>query len=416
MDVIVVGAGIGGLTLALMLQQRGVPVRVFESASEIRPIGVGISVLPHASRELDELGLLPDLLRVAIAAEESCFFNRFGQFIYKEPVGTLAGYQWPQLQIHRGDLQQVLFNAFVAGAGADRVVTGRRCVRVDQDGDKATAHFVVGGPDGPVEAVVGSAVVACDGIHSAVRKQLYPDEGGPIYAGVNMWRGVTRWKPYLTGASYVRAGWLTHGKMVIYPIRNAIDDEGRQLINWVAEIETPKHDRQDWNKQGRLEDFIGAFEDWHFDFLDVPAMIRAADTILEYPMVDKDPLGRWSFGRVTLLGDAAHPMYPRGSNGAGQAILDARALADSLAAHDDVGAALKAYEDQRLAATAAVVRTNRSMPPDAILREVYLRSGDKPFARIEDVIDPAELAAITNSYKRIAGYDRQTLEAKRAAV
>lgn len=412
MDVIVVGAGIGGLTLALMLHRRGVPVRVYESAAEIRPIGVGISVLPHASRELDALGLIPALLAVGVEAKESCFFNRFGQFIFKEPVGRAAGYPWPQLQVHRGDLQQVIHRAFIAEAGADCVITGRRCVAVEQDGASATAVFTRA--DGTTERVAGRAVIAADGIHSAVRRQLFPNEGGPIYSGVNMWRGVTRWKPFLTGQSYVRAGWLTHGKMVIYPIRNAVDADGNQLVNWVAEIETPKHDAQDWNKRGRLEDFIGAFADWHFDFLDVPAMIRAADAILEYPMVDKDPLPKWSFGRVTLLGDAAHPMYPRGSNGAGQAILDARALADALAATDDAVAALKAYEEARLAATAAVVRTNRTTPPDAILREVYLRTGDKPFDRIEDVIDPAELAAITNSYKKVAGYDRQTLEAKPA--
>jgi 2-polyprenyl-6-methoxyphenol hydroxylase-like FAD-dependent oxidoreductase len=411
MDVIIVGAGIGGLTLALMLHRRGIPARVFESASEIRPIGVGISILPHASRELCELGLKDELARVAVTARESCFFNRFGQFVYKEPVGTYAGYEWPQFQIHRGDLQQALYQQFVREAGADRVVTGRRCVRVEQRGDRAIAHFSRAGSEA-TEAVDGIAVVACDGIHSVVRKQLHPNDGGPIYSGVNMWRGVTVWKPYLTGASYMRAGWLTHGKMVIYPIRNNVDAAGNQLINWVAEIETPNHDRQDWNKQGRLEDFIGAFDDWHFDFLDVPAMIRAADSILEYPMVDKDPLDRWSFGRITLLGDAAHPMYPRGSNGAGQAILDARALADALADNPDVEAALKVYEDKRLGATAAVVRTNRTTPPDAILQEVFLRSGDKPFARIEDVIDPAELAAISNRYKKVAGYDKQTLAAK----
>ncbi len=415
-DIIIVGAGIGGLTLGLMLHRRGIPVRIFESASAIRPVGVGISILPHASGELCGLGLQEALARAAVTARESCFFNRFGQFIFKEPVGTFAGYEWPQFQIHRGDLQRVLNEAFAREAGAERVLTGHRCVRVEQDGQRAVAHFAAARPGEPSETVSGAAVIGCDGIHSVVRAQLHPHDGGPIYSGVNMWRGVTRWKPYLTGASYMRAGWLTKGKMVIYPIRNDIDAEGHQLINWVAEIETPQHERQDWNKEGRLEDFIGAFEDWHFDFLDVPAMIRASEMILEYPMVDKEPLDRWSFGRVTLLGDAAHPMYPRGSNGAGQAILDARALADSLAENNDVETALKAYEDKRLAATAAVVRTNRTTPPDAILREVYLRSGDKPFARIEDVIDPAELAAITNRYKAVAGYDRHSLEAKRSVA
>ncbi|HVZ14409.1 MAG TPA: flavin-dependent oxidoreductase [Bauldia sp.] len=412
MDVIIIGGGIGGLTLALMLHRRGIPARVYESAPEIKPIGVGISILPHASKELCELDLEAELARVAVTARESCFFNRFGQFIYKEPVGTYAGYPWPQFQIHRGDLQQVIYQAFVREAGADRVITGHRCVGVEQTGDRAVAIFSRGSGAETVR-VEGTAVIGCDGIHSVIRKALHPDDGGPIYSGVNMWRGVTIWKPYLSGASYMRAGWLTHGKMVIYPVRNNVDGQGNQLINWVAEIETPDHDRQDWNKQGKLEDFIGAFADWHFDFLDVPAMIRAADSILEYPMVDKDPLDRWSFGRITLLGDAAHPMYPRGSNGAGQAILDARALADALADNrGDVAAALKVYEDKRLAATAAVVRTNRTTPPDAILREVYLRSGDKPFARIEDVIDPADLAAISNSYKKVAGYDKQSLAAK----
>ena len=413
MEILIIGAGIGGLTLALMAHRQGVPVRIFEAAPEIRPIGVGISILPHASRELTELGLQAALERVAVVAKESCFFNRFGQFVYKEPVGTYAGYPWPQFQIHRGDLQQVLYEAFVAEAGADRVVTGRRCIAVEQDTAGATATFACA--DGREETVRGAAIVGADGIHSLVRKVLHPDDGGPIYSGVNMWRGVSRWKPFLTGQSYMRAGWLAHGKMVIYPIRNDIDAEGRQLINWVAEVETPDHERQDWNKRGRLEDFIGHFADWHFDFLDVPAMIAAADEILEYPMVDKDPLDRWSFGRITLLGDAAHPMYPRGSNGAGQAILDARALADSLATEKDIAKALTAYDAIRVGATAAVVRTNRTTPPDAILREVWLRSGDKPFDRIEDVISPDEMAEITNRYKKVAGYDRQSLAAKQAA-
>jgi 2-polyprenyl-6-methoxyphenol hydroxylase-like FAD-dependent oxidoreductase len=413
MDVIVVGAGIGGLTLGLMLHRKGVPVRIYESAPEIRPIGVGISILPHASRELCLLGLEPALTRVAIVAKESCFFNRFGQFIFKEPVGRYAGYEWPQFQIHRGDLQQVLYEAFAREAGAERVLTGRRLRAFEQDAAGVTAHFALAASDA-IEEGRGAALIGCDGIHSAVRRQLHPNDGGPVYSGVNMWRGVARWQPYLTGASYMRAGWLTHGKMVIYPIRDNIDGEGRQLINWVAEIETPKHDRQDWNKAGRLEDFIGAFEDWRFDFLDVPAMIRASEMILEYPMVDKEPLDRWSFGRVTLLGDAAHPMYPRGSNGAGQAILDARALADSFGEHRDVEAALKGYEDKRLAATAAVVRTNRTTPPDAILREVFLRTGDKPFERIEDVISPAEMAAITDRYKQVAGYDKAALAGRAA--
>jgi len=244
-----------------------------------------------------------------------------------------------------------------------------------------------------------------------VRRQLHPAEGAPRYSGVNMWRGVTAWEPFLSGASMVRAGWLTHGKMVIYPIRENVDASGRQLVNWVAEIETPRHrEQRDWNRPGHVDDFIAAFADWHFDWLDVPAMIRATEPVLEYPMIDQDPLPWWTQGRVTLLGDAAHPMLPRGSNGAGQAILDAVALADALLAHPaDPAAALAAYEAMRLPATSKVVLTNRTNPPDAIIREVHVRTGDKPFRRIEDVISQDELRAISESYKRIAQYDRETL-------
>jgi 2-polyprenyl-6-methoxyphenol hydroxylase-like FAD-dependent oxidoreductase len=222
-----------------------------------------------------------------------------------------------------------------------------------------------------------------------------------------MWRGTTRMKPILSHATMVRAGWLAHGKMVIYPIRDYPD--GTQLMNWVAEIETPTHAANDWARPGKLDDFLPNFADWHFDWLDVPAMIRAAEVVLEYPMVDKDPLPRWSHGRVTLLGDAAHPMYPRGSNGAGQAILDAKALAECLGAHADPTAALQEYEFRRLGPTAQVVRTNRTAPPDAIIREVWQRTGDKPFARIEDVISAEELTAMLDGYKKVAGYDKAAL-------
>ncbi len=407
-EIIIIGAGIGGLSLALMLEERGIRTRVFEAAADIQPIGVGISLLPHASKQLCDLGLRDALARTAITTTYSNFYTRFGQLILSEPLGLLAGYDVPQFQVHRGDLQRILYSALVARAGTRCVVTGHRCVAVEQDGPGAVAHFV-DGEGKPLPPVRGKAVIGADGIHSVIRSQLHPDDGNPIYSGVNMWRGVTRWKPYLDGSSYVRAGWLSHGKMVIYPIRDNIDGEGTQLINWVAEIETADHARQDWNRRGRLEDFIGAFEDWHFDFLDIPAMIRAADTILEYPMVDKDPLPRWSFGAISLLGDAAHPMYPRGSNGAGQAILDARALTDALVEHKDAYEALRAYETVRLGVTAEVVRTNRTTPPDVILKIIHERSGDKPFDRIEDIIDPAELIAISNRYKAVAGYHRQQL-------
>jgi len=415
MEVVIVGGGIGGLTLALTLERAGVPSRVFESSPEIRPVGVGINLLPHATKELARLGLDADLARVAVETREAVFFNRFGQLIYREPLGRAAGYEQPQFSVHRGDLQTVLLDAVRRRLGHDRVLAGWKCVGFEQDSTGAVALFrsSLSGEQLPPQR--GSVVVACDGIHSVIRKQLHPHEGEPIYSGVNMWRGVTRWPAFLSGASMVRAGWLECGKMVIYPIRERIDAEGRQLVNWVAEIETPRHQQRDWNRRGNLDDFLGAFEAWHFDWLDVPAFIRAADAVLEFPMVDQDPLPWWTQGRVTLLGDAAHPMVPRGSNGAGQAILDARALAEALVTHRDPAEALQAYEAKRREATASVVRMNRQNPPDAILREVFVRSGDRPFERIEDVIPVEELKAISERYKRVAGYDRESLAGPAAA-
>jgi 2-polyprenyl-6-methoxyphenol hydroxylase-like FAD-dependent oxidoreductase len=407
-DIIIVGAGIGGLTLGLALHAAGIPCRIFESAAEIRPVGVGINLLPHATKELAALGLEAALARVAIETKDAMFFNRFGQLIYQEPAGRAAGYDHPQFSIHRGDLQMALLDAFVARAGRDRVVTNHHCIGIEQDQSGVSIHFS-DGPGGTNRSTVrGRVAIACDGIKSAIREQFFPDEGEPRYSGVNMWRGVTRWKPMLSGASMVRAGWLSHGKMVIYPIRPAGAD-GLQLVNWVAEIETPTFRKRDWNRPGAIEDFIGAFADWHFDWLDVPALIRGAESVLEFPMVDQDPLPRWSFDRVTLLGDAAHPMVPRGANGAGQAILDARALTSALLANDDPIAALAAYEKQRLDATTRIVLTNRTNPPDAILREVFQRTNDQPFRAIDDVISRDELVALSEGYKRIAGYSKEAL-------
>ena len=407
-DIIIVGAGIGGLTLGLALHAAGIPCRILESTAEIRAVGVGINLLPHATKELAALGLEADLARAAISTQDATFFNRFGQLIYQEPLGRAAGYAHPQFSIHRGDLQMILLEAFRSRAGADRISTNRHCLAVEQDESGVRVHFSDGPDGGDRSTVRGRVAIACDGINSAIRKQFFPAEGEPRYSGVNMWRGVTRSKPILSGASLVRAGWLSHGKMVIYPIR-AADADGLQLMNWVAEIETPVYRKRDWNRPGSLDDFIGAFADWHFDWLDVPALIRGADSVLEFPMVDQDPLPRWTFGRVTLLGDAAHPMVPRGSNGAGQAILDARALTSALLAGDDPVAALAAYEKQRLEATTRVVLTNRSNPPDALLREVFERTNDQPFGAIDDVISRDEIAALSEGYKRIAGYSKEAL-------
>ena len=409
--VLILGAGIGGLSLALSLHQAGIACRVYEAVPALKPQGVGINLLPHAVRELAELGLMPALDAVAVRTRESVFFNRYGQLIFREPAGLEAGYDWPQYSIHRGDLQSTLLAETLARLGPDSVVCGHACTGVSQDDRGVTAHFAA--PDGAVLPDVRAAVaVGCDGIHSVLRKQLYPREGPPRFSGVNMWRGVTRWKPFLSGASMVRAGWLSVGKMVIYPIRDAIDEQGRQLVNWVAEINSAQPAQRDWSRAGRLEDFLPTFADWHFDWLDVPALIRAADAVLEYPMVDQDPLPRWTHGRLTLLGDAAHPMVPRGSNGAGQAIIDARCLAGALMKTGVGPQALEDYDHERVGATTAVVLTNRSNPPDSILREVHQRSGGRPFERIDTIVSSAELQAISDNYKRVTGSDPAQLRAR----
>lgn len=405
-EIIILGAGIGGLTLALSLHQAGIPCRVYEAVPELKPLGVGVNLLPHAVRELTELGLLPQLDAVGVRTKESIFFTEHGQLIFREAAGEHAGYDWPQFSIHRGDLQTLLHEETLRRLGPDSVVCNSRCTGVTQDAEGVTVHFA------NAPSVRGAVAVGCDGIHSALRKQLYPNEGAPRYSGVNMWRGTARWKPFLSGASMVRAGWLSVGKMVIYPIRNDIDAQGHQLVNWVAEIHSPQPAMRDWSRVGRLEDFMPAFADWHFDWLDVPALILASDTILEYPMVDQDPLPRWTHGRVTLLGDAAHPMVPRGSNGAGQAIIDARFLAGALKDQGVGNAALEDYDRVRVKATTDVVLTNRSNPPDAILREVFERSGGQRFEQIEDVVTTAELQAISDNYKRVAGYDPVALKAR----
>jgi 2-polyprenyl-6-methoxyphenol hydroxylase-like FAD-dependent oxidoreductase len=257
-------------------------------------------------------------------------------------------------------------------------------------------------------------VVACDGIHSAVRRQLHPGEGDVVHAGITMWRGLSRHAPFLSGGSHVRVGSLRTGKLVVYPIRNL--DDGTQLVNWVAEVAAHERVDADWSRPGELADFIDYYRDWHFDWLDVPKLLESAELILEYPMADRDPLDRWAHGRVALLGDAAHPMLPRGSNGAMQAVLDARTIADELAAGDDPAAALARYERRRLEPVNHVVLTNRSTPPDVLIETVHERTGDRPFAQLSDVIDEAELHALLERYKRLTGYDAETLAARAAAT
>jgi 2-polyprenyl-6-methoxyphenol hydroxylase-like FAD-dependent oxidoreductase len=397
MEVAIVGGGICGLSLAVNLKSRGISCRVYERAPELKELGVGITLLPHAMREFSALGLDDRLLNIGIENRESRFYNRFGQLIYKEPRGKLAGYQYPEVCIHRGRLHMILFKAAQERLGPEAILTDHECTGVEQDERNAIAHFKAR------ESVRADIVVDCEGINSAIRKQFYPDDK-VAFAGINTWRGVTRRKPILDGRTYMRVGSILTGKIVIYPIIDNIDGDGLQLINWMAEIKRDSFEQNDWNKPGSLADFFPLYEDWHFDWLDVSQMIRDADQILEYPMVDKDPIEQWTFGRVTLAGDAAHPMYPRGSNGAAQAAIDARTLADFLHSHADPRDALKAYETARAGPAAQVVRTNREHPPDFINIKVEELVGDRPFDDLDKYITQEELRALSENYKRIAGF------------
>jgi 5-methylphenazine-1-carboxylate 1-monooxygenase len=404
MDILIVGGGIGGLTLALAVHAAAPDsrIRIFEAAADVRGLGVGINLGPHAVKELSALGLEDALVAVACTPQDYAFFTRHGQLVYRELWGRAAGHQWPHLSIHRGDLHQVLLAAVRERIGARNFITGHRCTAFEQDEDAVTARFAA--PDGAALAAQrGDILIGCDGIHSVVRRQLYPNEGAFCYRGINLWRGVTRQQPFLTGRSIARIG-ARHATLIIYPIRDAIDAAGNQLINWVAEIERDVAVAVDWSKPGRLEDFYPTYQDWTFDWLDAAAMIRNADLILSYPMVDRDPLERWTFGRATLLGDAAHPMYPQGGNGGAQAIIDAATLGRLLKSAPDPVAALQAYEAERAPATGRIVLQNRSAPPNVIVDTVEQRTGGKRFERLEDIISQDELRAIFERYQKVAGY------------
>ena len=402
MNIAIVGGGIAGLSFALGLHKRGIDCDVFEAVTDIKEIGVGITLLPHAMRELAELGLQDALEAVGIENLESVFYTQHGQYVYKEARGRHAGYTLPEIGIHRGKLHRILFDAAVSRLGADKVHTGMRCSAFSQNDNGVEIEFSNAHTQTSLK-VQAQIAVACDGVNSVVRTQMHPQDA-LCFAGINTWRGVTVHPPILTGKSYLRIGTVEVGKMVIYPIVDNVDGKGNQLINWVAELQKPNAAMNDWNRPGDPAVCAEIFKDWTFDFLNVPELILKADKVFEYPMVDKNALPFWTQGRVTLMGDAAHPMYPRGSNGSAQALIDARTLADQLAQHTDPKEALKAYEVLRLAPTAKVVETNRNVPPDFIIMKAQELSGGKPFRHIDDLITQDELRQISDHYKTVAGF------------
>lgn len=407
--ILIAGGGIGGLVCALQLHRLGVAVEVFEASREIRALGVGINLLPHAVRVLRDLGLETALAETAIETGEWAFFNRHGQSVWREARGRAAGYTVPQYSIHRGELQMILHRAFCERIGAGHLHLGARVEAVEQNDRQVRLHFA----NHSQPSVTGAALIAADGIHSVVRRQFYPDEGEPRFAGRMMWRGVTETEPVLSGRSMVWVG-NDAQKFISYPISETLRQQGRARLNWVAAVQVPRDQtlpRSDWNREVDRALFSQRYDSWRFPWLDIPDIIRRAPAVYEFPMVDRDPLPGWTRGRITLLGDAAHPMWPIGSNGASQAILDTEALAQQLVEQQcqvtaqALPQALLAYEAQRRPATAAVVLANRRGGPDQVLQLAEERAPDG-FDDIEQVIPLVEREAIAARYKQTAGFDK----------
>ncbi len=408
MRVLIVGGGIGGLATALSLHEQGIECEVFERSGSIRELGVGINTLPHAIKALTELGLLERLDEVAVRTHELIMTDRFGNEIWREFRGVDAGYDVPQFSINRGKLQGVLYEAVRERLGDDAVHTGHRLVSYTQDGDGVTAEFV--DRDGnPLATARGDALIGADGMHSVVRASMYPDEGPPRWSGVMMWRGAVDWPVFLTGQSMIVAGGNA-AKLVLYPIGPGSTPNHR-LTNWVvcsriAEPGTAPPRREDWSRAGDRAELQPYLDRLTVEHLDLEALVDATPEFFEYPMCDRDPLPSWTVGRVTLLGDAAHPMYPMGSNGGSQAILDARFIARCLATSPNVESALQLYEESRLPLTAQIVRMNRTGGPEGVI-DVVEDLAPEGFDHIDDVVSRADLEAILKGYATAAGFARE---------
>ncbi len=409
--VLIAGGGIGGMALALTLHQVGVPCVVFESVPQLRPLGVGINLQPNAVRELFDLGIGADLLdRIGLPAREWALVGRNGQEVYSEPRGLAAGYRWPQYAVHRGQLQMLLADAVRERLGPQALQLGQRVTGYRQTADGVTA--LLEDRDGHRHEASGRLLLAADGLHSAVRAQMHPQQPPIQWGGAILWRGTTPGVPVRTGASFVGLGSARH-RVVLYPISPVDAATGLATINWIAEITVDNRDgwtQGDWNRRVQPSDFAHHFDGWNYGWLDVPAMLRGAAEVFEYPMIDRDPVPTWVDGRVALVGDAAHVMYPTGSNGASQAIIDARVLGAAMVAHGVGPAALQAYDQRLCADVSALVLRNRGAGPFGLLNLVDERCGGV-FDHIDDVIPADERAAFMARYKAAAGFAIETLNA-----
>ncbi len=414
MTVLVAGGGIGGLTMALTCHEIGVPVTVLESVREIKPLGVGINLQPNAVRELMDLGLGPKLDSIGIPTKEWALVGRNGNDIWAEPRGIDAGYNWPQYSVHRGELQMLLYHEVLDRLGPDSVLAGHRvegyrnrAQNHQQSGVEVTAH------DRHNDATVtlhADVLLGADGLHSAIRAQMHPGESEPIWGGAVLWRGSSMGKPIRTGASFTACGSLDQ-RFIHYPISPVDPATGLQHINWIAELTFDPSGgwrESDWNRRADLDEFLPQFEDWTFDWLDIPQLIRSTDEIYEYPMVDRDPVDSWVDGNVALMGDAAHVMYPVGSNGASQAIIDARVIGAAFLKRGVSSNALNSYEAALLNDMSALVLRNRGAGPLAILGEVDKRCGGV-FDDIDDVLERSEVEAFMARYKAAAGFAIEAL-------
>ena len=406
LDIAIIGAGPAGLATALRLHQQGFRPKLYEATTALRPLGVGIDVKPYGTKEVTELELLEEFRKISVEARESIFYTRYGQEIYAEKCGKHMGYEHEQMFVHRGTFQMMLFDAVVERLGRDSVVMGARCKGFTQDENGVTIQFEPRVDGAPTE-VRADIMIGIDGIKSVIRKQLLPESTRSHYSGITLWRGVTLMKPFKSGGSILHIGDpIAQGSLIVYPIRDDEDGQGNTLVNWVVEQNGKPESIEDWNQLVKPDEIAHKFDECKLDFLDVGTMIRNAREVYLFPLIDHDPLPQWSFGRVTLLGDAAHAMYPRGGNGVCQALVDTRVIAEKLSTVSDPVEALKQYEAERRTLVNRIVIANRGEGPEVVRRIVEERSGGKPFDDIEKIFPRAEADALFKEYHRMAGMKR----------